>query len=106
MTTVSGTLSKAGLSSTITPTAGTIFSVTFGATASGIPLAIAPIVLMRSMDGTNFAPASPMLSSAGGIAPEFTQSGSIDIVEQRAGVVYALLALTTPVTPIAYRFDQ
>lgn len=109
MSTASGVLTSQGIGSvTFTPTAGQIFSITLGATPTGLPLTIpSPVLIMRSVDaGANFAPASPLVSSFGGVESQITITTSFDVVEQRANVVYAIMALADPPRPIAYRFDQ
>lgn len=102
-----GIISAAGYSSvTFSPTAGQPFTVVLGATASGQPIGIQPTLIMRSEDGTNFTPAQNMVSSITNALIPLTKACSVDVMEQRSGVTYAVYTYNTPVTPYSVGFYQ
>lgn len=107
---VTGSASAVGLSSTFIPVAGQPFSVSIGnnaaASAGGVSC---QAYLVRSLDaGATYAPVNPQVSSQNPNVLALQAPVTFDVVESRAGVIYAIEFASVPTNgnPVAYGFYQ
>ena len=102
------TLANGALSPSLSVTAGTAFSISLpGSTPidssfSGKNLGVECFTVMRSQDGTNFA---PLARDAAGNLAHYCGPTSIDLTESRAGTSYAIQA-DPGAASFTYRIDQ
>ncbi len=107
-TTVSGTLANGALSTSIAVTANTTLSISMpgstpiDASTTGKDIGTQCFTVMRSQDGTNFA---PLARDATGAFAHYCGPITVDLTETRSGTTYAIQA--DPGAPsFAYRLDQ
>lgn len=108
--TVTGTFAAgvSGISATtFSPGANVPFEVTIAPDQfGGISSLSGGFELVRSQDGVNFAPVSPMIQSISPKSYVFNGPISFDVTEQRSGVTYAIVAVGGSSSPVTFRFDQ